>query len=136
MLFRQLFDWESSTYTYLIADLATAEALLVDPVLAQVERDRQLLHELGLTLRYCLESHVHADHITGAAQLRSATGCLSVVLDRAQVDCADRLSSICMAALLLGRIWVTRSHRVKTHRLVYFDKSRLWRVAWCYSAQC
>jgi sulfur dioxygenase len=91
MLFRQLFDWESSTYTYLIADRATASALLVDPVLAQVERDRRLLHELGLTLRYCLETHVHADHITGAAQLRSVTGCLSVVPDRAQVDCADRL---------------------------------------------
>lgn len=90
ILFRQLFDRESSTYTYLIADRDSAEALLVDPVLEQVERDLQLLKELGLTLRYCLETHVHADHITSASQLREATGCLSVVPAQAQVNCADR----------------------------------------------
>ncbi|MCF2971340.1 MBL fold metallo-hydrolase [Synechococcus sp. Nb3U1] len=90
MLFRQLFDRESSTYTYLIADRAAAEAILVDPVLEQVERDLKLLQELGLTLRYCLETHVHADHVTGAAQLRSQTGCLSVVPNQASVACADR----------------------------------------------
>ena len=56
MLFRQLFDGKSSTYTYLIADCTTKEALLVDPVLEQIERDCQLLEELGLTLKYCLET--------------------------------------------------------------------------------
>lgn len=55
MLFRQLFDSESSTYTYLIADPKLKEAILVDPVLEQVERDCRLLKELDLTLRYCLE---------------------------------------------------------------------------------
>jgi len=90
MLFRQLFDRESSTYTYLIADQDSAEAILVDPVLEQVERDLKLLTELGLTLRYCLETHVHADHVTGAAQLRSRTGCLSVVPNQALVECADQ----------------------------------------------
>jgi sulfur dioxygenase len=90
MLFRQLFDAQSSTYTYLIADPNTEEAILVDPVLEQVERDRQLLKELGFILRYCLETHVHADHITGTDKLRQMTGCLGIVPEGAQVACADR----------------------------------------------
>ncbi|MFN5140440.1 MAG: MBL fold metallo-hydrolase, partial [Pseudanabaena sp.] len=56
MLFRQLFDQETGTYTYLIADPISKEAVLVDPVLEQVERDLKLLRELGLTLKFCLET--------------------------------------------------------------------------------
>ncbi|KAB8334771.1 MBL fold metallo-hydrolase [Scytonema tolypothrichoides VB-61278] len=89
MLFRQLFDKESSTYTYLIADSQTKEAILIDPVLEQVERDIQILRELGLTLRYCLETHIHADHITATRQLKSLTGCLSIMPENAQTTCAD-----------------------------------------------
>lgn len=89
MLFRQLFDSTSSTYTYLIGDTSTQTALLVDPVLEQIERDLKLLQELELTLRYCLETHIHADHITGTAELRTATGCLGVVPKGAEADCAD-----------------------------------------------
>jgi len=91
MLFRQLLDRETWTYTYLVADPQTEEAALVDPVLEQVERDVQLLQELGLTLRYALDTHVHADHITGTGKLRELTGCLGVVPAGAQVTCADRL---------------------------------------------
>ena len=91
MLFRQLFDPETSTYTYLIANETTQEAVLVDPVLEQVERDITLLEQLGLTLRYCLETHVHADHITGTGKLRERTGCLGIVPENAIVNCADRL---------------------------------------------
>lgn len=90
MLFRQLWDQESSTYTYLLADIDQGEAILVDSVREQVERDLKLLNELGLTLRYCLETHVHADHITGVDPLRTATGCLGIVPAKAQVACADR----------------------------------------------
>ncbi|MBW4618627.1 MAG: MBL fold metallo-hydrolase [Cyanosarcina radialis HA8281-LM2] len=90
MLFRQLFDPVTSTYTYLVADSQTSEAALIDPVLEQVERDVTLLQQLGLTLRYCLETHVHADHITGASELRRRTGCVSVVPKEAHVHCADR----------------------------------------------
>ena len=90
LLFRQLFDLESSTYTYLIADRETNDAILVDPVLDQVDRDLQLLEELRLKLHYCLETHIHADHITGTDQLRSATGCLSIVPEQAHAACADR----------------------------------------------
>lgn len=90
MLFRQLLDLETNTYTYLIADLQTKEALLVDSVLEQVNRDRQLLSELGLTLKYCLETHIHADHITGTAQLRDVTGCEGIVPANAHIACANR----------------------------------------------
>lgn len=89
MFFRQLFDQDSCTYTYLIADRTLKQALLVDPVLEQVERDHQLLHELGLTLKYCLETHIHADHITGTAKLREMTKCLGIVPENAQIACAD-----------------------------------------------
>lgn len=90
MLFRQLYDNETSTYTYLIADETTQEAVLVDPVIEQVERDLQLLQELGLTLRYCLETHIHADHITGTGELRSHTNCQAIVPENANAACADR----------------------------------------------
>lgn len=91
MLFRQLYDRESSTYTYLIADdLTSKEAILVDPVLEQVERDLKLVQELGLTLRYCLETHIHADHITGTGKLRDLTGCWGIVPVQAEAECANR----------------------------------------------
>lgn len=89
MLFRQLFDKESSTYTYLIADTEVGAAILVDPVLEQVDRDLKLLTELNLILNYCLETHVHADHITGTERLRAATGCSGIVPAHAEVSCAN-----------------------------------------------
>jgi sulfur dioxygenase len=90
MLFRQMFDKESSTYTYLIADETTKAAVLVDPVLEEVERDLRVIQELGLTLRYCLETHIHADHITGTGKLRKLTECLGVVPGNAAANCADQ----------------------------------------------
>ena len=89
MIFRQLFDKESSTYTYLIGDEATREAVLVDSVLPQLERDLKVLAELGLKLVHVLETHVHADHVTGAGKLRDVTGCTGVVPEHANVGCAD-----------------------------------------------
>jgi sulfur dioxygenase len=89
MLFRQLFDPETSTYTYLLADAVTREAILIDPVLDQIERDARLLHELGLELRYALDTHVHADHVTAAGALRDRLGARTVIARRAGVGCAD-----------------------------------------------
>ena len=68
ILFRQLYDADSSTYTYLLA--SGTSALLIDPVIEQVERDALILKELGLDLKYCLNTHVHADHITGSGLLK------------------------------------------------------------------
>jgi sulfur dioxygenase len=93
MLFRQLFDKESSTYTYLIADKQTKTAVLIDPVLEQFERDTQLLQQLELSLGYCLETHIHADHITSTGELRAATGCKTLVPFGSQVPCADHYTA-------------------------------------------
>ncbi len=89
MLFRQLFDKESSTYTYLIADIHTGEAVLVDPVFENVTRDIKLIKELKLTLKYCIETHIHADHITGTGKLRELTKCLGIIPKNEIVKCAD-----------------------------------------------
>lgn len=93
MLFRQLFDPATSTYTYLIADRLGGEAVLVDSVLEHVQRDRKLLQDLNLTLRYCLETHIHADHITGAGQLREQLGCETFVPMGANTPCASGFMS-------------------------------------------
>jgi glyoxylase-like metal-dependent hydrolase (beta-lactamase superfamily II) len=74
MLIRQLFDPQSSTYTYLVADPVARVAALIDPVLEQVDRDLALVRELGLTLTHVLDTHVHADHVTGAGRIRERTG--------------------------------------------------------------
>jgi hypothetical protein len=75
MLFRQLFERESSTYTYLLAARQGGEALLIDPVKEEVGKYLQLIKELGLRLVYAIDTHVHADHVTGLGELRNATSC-------------------------------------------------------------
>lgn len=74
MIFRQLFEPTASAYTYLLACEDSREAVLIDPVLETVDRDLALIEELGLTLKYTLETHLHADHVTGAGRLRDKTG--------------------------------------------------------------
>ena len=90
MLFRQLFDRESSTYTYLIADINTKQAVLVDTVIEKLDRDFGLIKELGLKLDYCLETHLHADHITATSELRKHTECHGILPENADAVCADR----------------------------------------------
>lgn len=75
LIFRQLFDPLSSTYTYLLGDPQSKRAVVIDPVFEQVRRDAALIDELGLTLDYSLETHVHADHVTGAWLLKQHAGC-------------------------------------------------------------
>jgi glyoxylase-like metal-dependent hydrolase (beta-lactamase superfamily II)/rhodanese-related sulfurtransferase len=78
MFLRQLFDADTWTYTYLVADESSKRALLIDPVRDQVDRDLKLIDELGFELVYALDTHVHADHVTGAGLLRERTGCKTV----------------------------------------------------------
>ena len=74
LTFRQLFDEKTWTYTYILADTTTHEAVIIDSVRDQFERDIRLLTELGLSLKYILDTHIHADHITGSGLLREKTG--------------------------------------------------------------
>lgn len=90
LLFRQLFDAESSTYTYLLADNSSKEALLIDPVKSRLDSYLQLLRELGLNLRWALDTHVHADHITALGELRSATGCITRMGEQAHSACVSQ----------------------------------------------
>jgi glyoxylase-like metal-dependent hydrolase (beta-lactamase superfamily II)/rhodanese-related sulfurtransferase len=91
MFFKQLFDPTSSTLTYLIADDASHEAVLIDPVTEQVERDVRLLREHGLALKHTLETHVHADHVTAAHVLKQATGAQTAVCRDCNAQGYDRL---------------------------------------------
>ncbi|MBT4905368.1 MAG: MBL fold metallo-hydrolase [Rhodospirillaceae bacterium] len=86
MIFRQLFDSESSTYTYLMASRRGGEALIIDPVLDKVDRYLQLLEELDLRLIKAVDTHVHADHITGLGALRDRTRCITVMGEQSGVD--------------------------------------------------
>jgi sulfur dioxygenase len=88
MLLRQLFDHETHTYTYLVADPASKGALLIDPVREHVDRDLKLLEELGLELVYALDTHVHADHVTGCGLLRERTGAKTVASSDG-AECVD-----------------------------------------------
>lgn len=91
MQVRQLFDPASSTYSYLLWDANQREAALIDSVKEQVERDSQLIKELGLNLRYLLETHIHADHITGAGDLRKEFHAKALVHKNSNSQCADQL---------------------------------------------
>lgn len=89
MIFRQLFDPTSSTYTYLLAD--GGETVLIDPVLEQAERDAALIGELGLKLLWTLETHVHADHVTGGWSLKERLGSRIALSAAAKAEGTDRV---------------------------------------------
>src|SRR6266446_7045354 len=91
LVFRQLFDPQSSTYTYLLGDRASGAAVLIDPVFEQVRRDAALLGELGLTLLATLETHTHADHVTGAFLLKQRTSSKIMLSAASGAAGADRM---------------------------------------------
>ncbi len=90
MIFRQLFDAESSTFTYLLGDEKSREAVLIDSVLDQNERDLKLINELNLKLKFLMETHVHADHITGVSKMKEVfPGAKSIVHEDCGTNCTD-----------------------------------------------
>lgn len=89
MLFRQLKESDSCTYTYLLSCQQTGETVLIDPVIETVERDLEILNELGLKLTYTLDTHIHADHLSGARRLKSMTGSRIVYPAIDDLPCAD-----------------------------------------------
>ncbi len=91
LIFRPLFDPSSSTWSYLLGDRASNEAVLIDPVFEQLRRDETLIRELGLTLKWTLETHVHADHVTGAWLLRQRLGSRIALSVDGGAHGADRL---------------------------------------------
>ena len=86
MIFRQLFDSVSGTYSYLLASRAGGEALILDPVLEKVDRYCQLLRELDLKLVKAIDTHLHADHVTGLGELRNRTHCVTVMGEQSKAD--------------------------------------------------
>lgn len=87
MIFRQLFDPISSTYTYLLAERRGGEALIIDPVLERTEQYLHLVKELDLKLVVALDTHIHADHITGLGELREATACATAMGAQSKAEC-------------------------------------------------
>ena len=91
MLFKQLFDKETSTFTYVLVDAATRDAVIIDPVLGKMQRDLDALKEMNAELKYIVETHVHADHITGAYDLKQATNAKFAAGIATGLTCGDAL---------------------------------------------
>ena len=89
MIFKQLFDIKSSTYTYLIASSKGREALIIDPVLENIEGYIKLLTELDLKLVKVIDTHIHADHITGASKLKDKTKCVTIMGNHTPTDAVE-----------------------------------------------
>ena len=93
MLFRKLFERESSTYTYLLASRRGGEGLIIDPVKEEVARYLQLIGELELRLVFAIDTHVHADHVTGLGDLREATSCGTIMGAQSRAECVSLVMS-------------------------------------------
>ena len=89
MIFRQVFDNKSSTYTYLIASAKGREAVIIDPVIENVESYIKLLQQLDLKLVKVIDTHIHADHVTGASKLKQATNCLTLMGEHTPADAVE-----------------------------------------------
>jgi glyoxylase-like metal-dependent hydrolase (beta-lactamase superfamily II) len=89
MIFKQIFDTKSSTYTYIIASAKGREAVIIDPVLENVDEYIQLLNQLDLKLVKVIDTHIHADHVTGASKLKQATNCATLMGEHTPADAVE-----------------------------------------------
>jgi glyoxylase-like metal-dependent hydrolase (beta-lactamase superfamily II) len=89
MIFKQVFDTKTSTYTYIIASAKGREAVIIDPVLENVDKYIQLLNELDLKLVKVIDTHIHADHVTGATKLKQATNCTTLMGEHTPADAVE-----------------------------------------------
>ena len=125
MIFRQLFDSVSGTYSYVLASRRGGEALIIDPVLEKVDRYLKLMEELDLKLVKAVDTHLHADHITGLGALRDRTNCITVMGEQSKVDVVSmRLSEgdkLKIEGLSLDALY-TPGHTDNSYRFVLGDR--------------
>jgi glyoxylase-like metal-dependent hydrolase (beta-lactamase superfamily II) len=125
MIFRQLFDYDSWTYTYLIAARAGGEALILDPVLERTEQYTRLIEELGLRLVLAVDTHIHADHITALGKLREQAHCATAMGEQTRAECVTlRLrdgDTLAVDGLQL-EAWYTPGHTDDSYSFVMSDR--------------
>ena len=125
MIFRQLFDSVSSTYSYLLASRRGGEALIIDPVLEKVDRYLKLMEELDLRLVKAVDTHLHADHITGLGALRDRTRCVTVMGEQSKVDVVSmRIADgdkVTVEGLSLDAVY-TPGHTDDSYSFVFGDR--------------
>lgn len=125
MIFRQLFDAESSTYSYLLAERRGAEALIIDPVLENVPQYLQLVRELDLQLVMAVDTHLHADHVTGGGQLRDASRCMYAMGEQTRAECLShrfRDNDALVFGRMVLRAWYTPGHTDDSYSFVMNDR--------------
>ncbi len=125
MIFRQLFDKESSTFTYLLADKGGGEAIIIDPVMENVPQYLQLVRELDLQLVMAVDTHVHADHISGAPSLRGSTNCMYAMGQQTRAECLTHRfkdNDALVVGRLVLRAMYTPGHTDDSYSFVMNDR--------------
>ena len=125
MLFRQLYDLDTGTYTYLLADCASGEAVIIDPVLEQMNAYLQLLRELDVRLVKAIDTHTHADHVTAMGQLREITGCVTLMGEQTKAECVTlrvKDGEIITVGRLALRALYTPGHTDESYSFVMDDR--------------
>ena len=122
MLFKQLFENESCTYTYMISCKNKKEAVLIDPVIETLDRDLQIINSLGLKLTYAIDTHIHADHVTSASALREITKCKVAGPANDKLKCRD-INFLDNDSLIIGNSIKINAFHTPGHTDTHFSYS-------------